>query len=463
VRQGVYGSDLMGGVMGMDEHYLEFMPLMPVLQGVILQAVGVGVVQLRLLPALAGAATLLLTFALARALAPLRAALLAVLLLLAWQWTGGGDRFVLGSGVPLIDLSRIARYDVLVPPLGLGAWLVWRRGRPGADVLGGVLAGLAGLAHLYGLAWVAILFALIALQADPAPARWRRAARVAAGATAAWLPWLAFAAAHGAALRDQMRVHDDRLSFLQPSFYLGNVLSEVHRYRLGRFAFQALPALGVCLLAVGIPLALGRLAWLARRRRDARALELLVPALLLPLLFALFLRPKLFNYLLTVVPVFCIVVAAALEALLRSPRTAARIFAGTLLAAVSLQGAVAIARMQRMAARTEPPQRFYAELSRAVPAAARVLGPTELWVALSDRAYLSVAAVRLAAARPAEQGAEGALVKLDPEFVVLRPPQLDLARLPELARFMDAREARLLGELRDPEGRLVRVYRLAPR
>ena len=462
VREGVYGSDLMGGVRGMDRHYFEFMPLMSVMQGVILQLLGVGVLQLRLLPVLAGAATLLLTFAVARMLAGARVALLAVLLALTWQWTPGGDRFVLGSGVPLVDLSRIARYDVLVPPLGLGALLLWRRARPALDLLSGALAGLAGLAHLYGLFWVAVLLVLCALQPEPAPVRRRRAARGAAGATLVWLPWLAFAAANRSVVREQMLVHHERLALLRPAFYLENVVAEVHRYRLGLHTFDALPSLGVCLLVVGVPLALGRLAWIVRREHDARALTLLVPSLLLPALFAVLVQPKTFNYLLTIVPLFCIVLAVSWAALLQSTRAAPRLLAAALLAATALEGGLAIARMQRMAGRSPSPQRFFAELRRTLPLGARVLGPTELWVALSDRTYVSVAAVRLAEGSSGEQGqgAEAALRELEPEFVVLRPPKLDLARLPALARYMDERGARLFGELRDPEGRPVPVYRL---
>jgi hypothetical protein len=42
--------------------------------------------------------------------------------LLFWQWTPTGEEWF-ESGLPLVDLSRIACYDILVAPLGLGALL----------------------------------------------------------------------------------------------------------------------------------------------------------------------------------------------------------------------------------------------------------------------------------------------------------------------------------------------------
>ena len=81
---------------------------------------------------------------------------------------GAGNDRIISTGIPLVDVSRIARYDILVPPLGLGAWWFWLRarstGRNRHDFLAGLLAGMAGLAHYYGLFWIVALLLLLLLE-----------------------------------------------------------------------------------------------------------------------------------------------------------------------------------------------------------------------------------------------------------------------------------------------------------
>ncbi len=158
--RGIYGSDLFAGFNGMEFIYFEFMPLMSVLQGVSAVLFGVGVMQMRIIPVMLGAITLVLSFALARRIANTTTAVMTMFLLLFWQWAVSGTR-LFGSGIPLIDLARIARYDILVAPLGLSALLMWmhaRRTHAWRDYfLSGLLAGFAGMAHLYGAFWIAAL------------------------------------------------------------------------------------------------------------------------------------------------------------------------------------------------------------------------------------------------------------------------------------------------------------------
>lgn len=155
--KGVYGSDLFGALLGMDKHCLGFMPLMPLLEGAAARVLGLGVWQMRIVAALSGALTLLVSVGLAKELAGSSAAVVTMALLLFWQWTPGGPDF-LKSGVPLVDLSRVARYDILTAPLGLIAFRCFIRAphdsSPVHHLPAGFFAGLAGLAHLYGLFWI---------------------------------------------------------------------------------------------------------------------------------------------------------------------------------------------------------------------------------------------------------------------------------------------------------------------
>src|SRR5581483_1207134 len=119
----------------------------------------------RLETVLLSALTLLLTFWLAARLFDTAVGALAVAILVLVRWTG--LTYVQLSGIPLVDLARIARYDPLVPVIGLGSlhvYLTARAARPRwsglAMALAGLLAGLSGLAHLYGLFWLPALLLL---------------------------------------------------------------------------------------------------------------------------------------------------------------------------------------------------------------------------------------------------------------------------------------------------------------
>jgi hypothetical protein len=90
--QGVYGSDLFAGFNGMEHVYFEFMPLMSLLQGASAALLGVGVMQMRIVPVMLGAITLALSFALARRIANATTGVMTMFLLLFWQWAMSGTR-----------------------------------------------------------------------------------------------------------------------------------------------------------------------------------------------------------------------------------------------------------------------------------------------------------------------------------------------------------------------------------
>ena len=97
--QGVYGSDMFSGFHGMELLYFEFMPLMSLLQGASVFSLGMGVMQMRTLPIILGTLTLALSFAIARKITNRTIGVIAMLLLLFWQWTSGNTR-LFGSGIP---------------------------------------------------------------------------------------------------------------------------------------------------------------------------------------------------------------------------------------------------------------------------------------------------------------------------------------------------------------------------
>ena len=91
-NSGIYGSDLFTGFYGMDQHYLEFMPLMPLLQGAGSRGWGLGVFQMRFLPVAFGTLLLAVVFTLASKLLNPSSALVAQLLAIAPRAELGADR-----------------------------------------------------------------------------------------------------------------------------------------------------------------------------------------------------------------------------------------------------------------------------------------------------------------------------------------------------------------------------------
>ncbi|MGH2536249.1 MAG: glycosyltransferase family 39 protein, partial [Candidatus Promineifilaceae bacterium] len=154
--EGVFGSDLFRGYYGMERHYYGYMPLHPLLLAAVFRLAGLGLFQARLEAVILTTFTLALTYALGRRLAGRAAAGLAVgLLLLARTGAHTPSQY---TGIVLVDVARIARYDAAVPVFGLlSLHALWTAGeRRGAAWYGlaGLLAALAGLSHLYGLFWL---------------------------------------------------------------------------------------------------------------------------------------------------------------------------------------------------------------------------------------------------------------------------------------------------------------------
>lgn len=486
-QDGVFGSDMFTGFYGQEQHYLETPPLMSLLQGLSLSLLGVGVWQMRYAPAVLGLLTLALTYRLGKRLAgKLNRAVgvLAVLILLFWQWTPGGDAF-LGSGIPLLDVSRIARYDILVPSLGMGALLLSLRARDTQaarfDWLSGLLAGLAGLANVYGLFWVVVLLTLTWLDGQWFARRpyIGRLARVGLAAAGPWLLWSVIIALHWSDFLGQSSKHAGRFDFLSLSFYLGSLQNEVHRYALGFRDPGSLTRLGFWLAVLGVPAALLWLAWRVVRRRDTYALSLLIPCLLIPALFALFVNVKRFYYLMTLIPLLAITLAWGLVAWWqwRRQRYRPRLqmdlaiqWTMGLVALLVVQGVMGMARMERMAMETASPAAFFTELRQVLPPDGRILGPPQYWLGLSQRDYRSIGLAFLLSGQP--QGKlytfGEALDYIAPDVFLLHPSVTsgiattehfdDRPRSEQFQEFMQSHQARLLAELTDYEGQFVQVW-----
>ncbi len=475
--QGVYGSDLFRGFHHMDQHYFEFMPLMSWLEGGATRLLGVGVLQLRWLPVSLGAVSLALTYALARRFTRPAVAVATLALLVWWQWTAGQQR-MLGSGIPLIDVTRIARYDMLVLPLGLATlWAAWQAQRTNSsrfDLLAGALGGLAGLAHLYGLFWLGgvLMLRLAGGRYSLRRVAWTVAA-ITAGAGLAWSGWLVYVGLHWPDFVAQTAQYGDRFGLLNPAFYLASLQGEPHRYYLGLRSLAALGRPGLWLLVVGVPTAWVALSVTVWRTRQRGLAWLWFLSALFPALFALLIYIKTFNYLVSVVPLWAMMLAWGLGQLWRW-RPAGRWAAAALMSAVVVQGSLSLAWMQTYAGHAEPPERLYAYLRRTVPRTSRVMGPGRYWLGLTDRDYRSLVLPFMLSNHKYNADAvsfDQAMAAVAPQIVLVdryneefqnnyAPPAL--RRGNNMVRVYLLRHgARLLQTLPDNYGQPVEIYQLA--
>ena len=338
------------------------------------------------------------------------------------------------------------------------------------------MAGLAGLAHLYGLFWCVSLILLLWCDARYISNRpfLRGGLSFAAGASVPWLFWIAPVSAHWHDFIGQMAVHRQHFRLLSPAFYLNSLRNEGHRYALGILSLRSLAAPGLWFIILGLPMAMGRLAARVKRTGDFRALSLLLPSALFPLLFALLVDTKRFNYLVTFAPLFSLSLGSVLSELLVDTRhRARRTLAAVLTSLAIVQGGVSIARMQWNARKAIPPYPLFHELKAAIPPGSAVLGDLKYWLAVPDRSYrffflpflLSDSQKNLEPIPFAE-----AMRPIAPKIVLLdsttdayfadRSEPVRIALHEEFWAYMRRRRARLIRTISEADGEEVRVYQL---
>jgi len=437
--EGVFGSDMFAGLYGMERHYYGYMPVHPLLLAAIFRAAGLGLFQARLEPVMMGLLTLALTFSLGRRLFGPEVGLLAVALLILVRLTGL-TRFQL-TGILFLDVARIARYDMVVPVFGLAslhAYLSGRRSKVGARpqalrrfALAGLLAGLAGLSHLYGAFWL-IALGLLALW-DGIGRRGLLA--MAAGFVAPWLPYLAYVLVGLPDWIGQTRGYAPRFDLLNPRWYWRNVLLESRRYGpgLGPASGDYLLRPGFWSAVIALPLSFLALAERAIRKNDRVARALVVPALLLPALFALLIHLKLANYLVTIIPLWALAGAwGGISLWRRAGRDRGRRWMRAVLLVVLLligsEGAARIYRLRAAPGTTTPYADFIAQVHWYILPGSRVLGLQNYWLGLDDLDYRAWP-VPLSQAnpdyRPVPLTLEEALGNTAPDVILIDPRMRD--------------------------------------
>jgi len=414
VTTGVFGNPLQRGFFGSERHCYEFMPLFPILDGASMRLFGTGLFAVRIVALGLAAGVLLLTHRIAsRILSAAHGATAVALLVLAPVMSPVEH---LRTGIPMVDLARLARYDVAVSLFGLAALFVLapvleEGAAPGAGRLFavGILTGAATLSHLYGVFWLPAL--LLAILATRGQRVLRRACVVSgAGFLLALLPWILFVASGWSDFLAQNRHYGERFDLLDSRFYASNLRGEIARY--GLILAAATRHLAPVLFAAS---GLAGVVLLVRRSRsgDRASRALLVIPGLIGLLFALLLQSKNVMYLATLWPLFALVASLGLHVAWGHGRLARSflVAAGLLVAG---EGIFSLRRFSLEAAVMTPYGDFTSRLSGLVPGGTRVMGMQHWWLGL---------------------------VRTSPDYVTVPFPGMLRRYTPEPVRFEEATDA----------------------
>lgn len=467
---GVYGNDLYAGFHRTEELNYEYLPLFPLAVAGSFRLFGLGVLPARAVPVAAGIAVLVLTARLGRRIAGEGAGLGAAAAL-AFVSLGLFDET---TGIPLLDLARVLRYDIFVPVFVVAGCLALltalETGSLAWFAVAGGLTGLATLSHVIG-AFALPLLALVVLSAGAACGR--RLGAMTAGFGAALFPWLLYVARDVDAFRGQMTRHDERFDLLNPAFYLENVLRERLRFHqwlhddAGRLVLFPRPGLWLVVSAVG----LGTI-WLVRRRAERSVGEtlLLLSLPVLSLQMALLLSYKRYPYVLLLLPFLALHVGVLAARVGRRPAVA------LLLVAVLVEGLLGARRGLAAARRASPYVAVCARIEKLVPPGGTILGMHEFWLGLAGHRYRALdLAFKLSDPHARVEPLltfDEAVARIAPDAIVIEEEILLKATSPEgrrerpaaaryydlLSAYLASGKVRLAGTVVDPSYGTIRVY-----
>lgn len=400
-REGVFGSDLFGGFYGTERHYYVFMPVYPLLLAATYKVAGFGLLQTRLASVGLGMLVLIFTYALGRRLYGPAVGLLAAGLLLLVRLNGVTPYQT--TGILLVDMARIARFDLPVPVFGLlslhAGLSAIRRASAGFWFLAGFAAAVAGLSHVYGFFWIIVLIILLIAPFrdgwNKDRGRFRMLIPLFGGFALPCLIYVVYILTGFHDWVDQTRQYAPRFGLLRPSWYLQNLLAEYKRYGpgLGPPSWNYLLRPGFWCYVFFLPASLLYLARETIRKRDQSAAMLLVGCLVFPVLFALVIAPKAAHYSLAFLPLFSLSVSAAAVALWTWARRENRIGILVMLSAtavlVSAEGFGRYVTVEKSTVGATDYDAFTARLRVNIPPAARILALHNYWFGFQDQPYVT--------------------------------------------------------------------------
>jgi hypothetical protein len=228
---GVLGSDLATGLYDAETSFFLNLPIQNLLQAAVFGVWGTGIWQARLPSLIAGVSLVGLASWFALRSFGWSVAILTAVTLVFWRSNLIGTE----PRPPLLALSHSGRYDLLVVGL-LWATIVLvyegvARPRRTTAFMAGVCAALTALTQFYGIAAVAVM--MIAYVMHWGRRTWREPVVrwSALGCLLTFLPYVVFVLLNLDAFTRQAALHGPRVDFLDPSFWLGNLLNETTRYQ----------------------------------------------------------------------------------------------------------------------------------------------------------------------------------------------------------------------------------------
>jgi 4-amino-4-deoxy-L-arabinose transferase-like glycosyltransferase len=362
------------------------------------------------------------------------AAAIAPLLLVLWR----GDLADFSIGLPLITVGRTGRYDMTgVAFCWLAIALLDRYLRkPGSLVAFalGLAAGLATLTQFFGGFALPLIAGMLLWRDGWRTLRDSRTWSVAAGVLLVVAPYAGYAALHWSDFTGQASLKTGRTDFLDPSFYIANLLDEPRRYEhLIRESTGFDQPIGPLLLALVFIPALSYIGYRARNPDATGDRLLLASVAALALQLALLDSTNATLYTIVLWPAVALVVAAAASDLLTWAWSTRRAWRGQLvgfataltLLVVVLEGGRAWWIDHQGAASESRYEDFARQLDSHLPAGAPVLGHEHWWWALHDHPYLALNGLNeqwLAARRASQPVTFAELVARTPtRYIVLDP------------------------------------------
>lgn len=470
--EGVFGSDLFAGYYGMEQRHYQHLPAFHLLQASVFRLAGAGVFQMRFLPVTLGLLLLPLSFAVGRQIGGPRVGFLAAVLLCALRFSGGDGV----TGIPLLDIGRINRYDIGVPVFGLTALWFFNRAEETAAtrhyLASGAAAGLSALFHLYGLFWLPVFGLLLLYRHGPRLHRRPAPYSLLAGALLVWLPWLLYVVSGWQDFLGQQRFTADRFALFDYRFYLQNLINEIERYRAVGLTDQVgrlrLARPGLWTLLAGLPLSLlvlGR--WQGRAPANALVLALVLQVTF----FALLLKQKHYNYIITFWPLAMLVLACGGAWFWRRARWRPLLL--LLLLLVLVEGWAGINQRRSFAATVTPYEDYTARIAQHIPPGSRVLGLQHYWLGLRQFPYRTwLLPLFMADGQLYDEDLTlvQALERVDPDIVLIdrhigqmfkrmaAPDDPDHERYLQFSRFMEKHEAVLVGQIEDNDYGRMEIY-----
>jgi 4-amino-4-deoxy-L-arabinose transferase-like glycosyltransferase len=503
--QGVYGNDLYRGFYRTERYNYEYLPLYPLFVALFYKLLGLGVWQGRLVSFFSGLLVVSLTYQLGRKLFQPKVGLwaAAVLCLLPIAVPGESAGLLYPGAIPLLDMARALRYDVMtavwflaacllflrtvakdprvILALRLGSGQVHRGGIPGSSKecgiphfvrndngvgrygleLGyfgvGLLVGLATLTHIYG-AFILALFVLWLWQRQGwSLLRQRILYLLLAGWLLALLPWLIYILQDLSAYLGQQLRHQTRFHLFELHFYIDNLLREPWRYLklIGRFRPPIIwPRPGFWLMLMTVTVANAAL-W--RRRHEANARFLLLALPTLALLLALLISFKRYVYIILILPFLALQVGYGLsvcEEWVRQRPFFWRLLFWLFVAAALIEGIMVTAQNLQAAAATTPYYELTEQIRASLPKQARLLALHEYWLGLADYDFYTID-LALVLSDPAygyepTPSIEQVVAQIAPDTVIIPDTLLKAYETPEslpsvaLAQKLQALDAYLL-------------------